>query len=118
MHFRDYGLNVLTINANKPNILNLVRPYINKRKYKFQVAVDPRAKLAKEFGVMSYPALFIIDKNGTIIHKSAGYESGMEYIYLEKILEYYKNEGIEHKKFGYDKSKIEKSRDSNIRFDF
>jgi len=117
-HFKDYGLNILAVNTNKPNILNLVRPYINKRKYKFQVAVDPRAELAKKFNVRATPALFIIDRDGTIIHKSAGYESGMEYTYLEKILDYYQSEDIDVEKFEYDKSQIEKYRDSEIRFDF
>jgi len=56
------------VNVNKPQILNQVRPYINKRKYKFDVSVDPRGKLAKQFGVKGFPTLFLVDKDGTIIH--------------------------------------------------
>ena len=48
--FENAGLQVLTVNVNKPNILNQVRPFMNKRKYKFPVSVDPRSKLAKKFG--------------------------------------------------------------------
>ena len=72
-NFKDAGLQVLAVNANKPNVLKLVRPYIEKRKYKFPVSVDPSAKLAKKLGVLGYPTLFIVGKDGTILHKSNGY---------------------------------------------
>ena len=49
---------------------------------------------------------------------SAGYESGMEYTYLEKILDYYQSKNMDVEKFEYDKSKVDKYRDSEIRFDF
>ena len=78
----------MAVNVNKPNILKQVRPYINKRKYKFPVSVDPRSKLAKKLGVIGYPALYIVDKDGTIIYKSSGYEEGKEDEYLEKLIDY------------------------------
>jgi len=65
-NFSETGLKVLAVNVNKPQILNQVRPYINKRKYKFDVSVDPRGKLAKQFGVKGFPTLFLVDKDGTI----------------------------------------------------
>ena len=117
-HFKDYGLTVLAVNTNKSNILSLVRPYINKRKYKFKVAVDPRSELAKEFGVLGYPTLFIIDENGTIIHKSSGYEEGLEEKYLESLLNYYKKQGTNHKEFEYNRTSIVKNKNTEINFDF
>ena len=116
-NFRNTGLQVLTVNTNKPNILNQVRPYINKRKYKFPVSVDPRSKLAKQFGVLGFPTLFLIDKNGNIIHKSSGYEDGQEEVYLEKLVEYLESENIEYDDFKYVKQTAGK-KDSNINIDF
>ena len=101
--FKDAGLRVLAVNVNKPNIINQVRPYIKKRKYKFDVAVDPSSKVAKMFKVIGYPTFLLIDKKGNIIHKQSGYEEGMEDLYLEKLKEYYASEKIQTKAFSYRK---------------
>ena len=82
---------------NKPNIINQVRPYIKKRKYKFDVAVDPSSKIAKQFKVMGYPTFLLVDKQGKIIHKESGYEEGMEDLYLKKLTEYLNEENTKGK---------------------
>tara|TARA_B100000886_G_scaffold133543_1_gene90128 strand:- start:181 stop:507 length:327 start_codon:yes stop_codon:yes gene_type:complete len=108
----------LAVNVNKPNILKQVRPYINKRKYKFPVSVDPRSKLAKRLGVIGYPALYIVDKDGTIIYKSSGYEEGKEDEYLEKLTDYFNGEGIIYQDFEYEKSKIMETKEGRVTIDF
>ena len=40
--------------------------------------MDPTSKLAKQFDVKGYPTFYLIDKNGEVIHKSAGYGDGTE----------------------------------------
>ena len=117
-NFKDAGLSVLAVNVNKPNILKQVRPYINKRKYKFPVSVDPRSKLAKKLGVIGYPALYIVDKDGTIIYKSSGYEEGKEDEYLEKLTDYFKGEGIVYQNFEYERSKIVETKEGRVIIDF
>lgn len=117
MHFEKTGLQVLTVNANKPNILNQVRPYINKRKYKFPVAVDPRGKLAKQFGVVGYPYLIMVDKDGLVIHKSSGYEDGQEDTYLKYLKEYLDNQRITYDNFSYKKQGSEK-KETDFELDF
>ena len=117
MHFEKTGLQVLTVNANKPNILNQVRPYINKRKYKFPVAVDPSGKLAKQFGVVGYPYLIMVDKDGLVIHKSSGYEDGQEDTYLKYLKEYLDNERITYDNFSYKKQESEK-KETDFELDF
>lgn len=111
-NFKDAGLQVLAVNANKPNVLKLVRPYIEKRKYKFPVSVDPSAKLAKKLGVLGYPTLFIVGKDGTIVHKSSGYQDGMENEYLQELLKYLDSENIKYADFEY-KRQVDDKRDSN-----
>ena len=117
-NFKDAGLSVLAVNVNKPNILKQVRPYINKRKYKFPVSVDPRSKLAKKLGVIGYPALYIVDKDGTIIYKSSGYEEGKEDEYLERLTDYFEGEGIVYQNFEYEKSKIVETKEGRVIIDF
>ncbi len=108
----------MAVNVNKPNILKQVRPYINKRKYKFPVSVDPRSKLAKKLGVIGYPALYIVDKDGAILYKSSGYEEGKEDEYLERLIDYFSSEGISYQNFEYEKSKIVDSKEARVTVDF
>ena len=108
----------MAVNVNKPNVLKQVRPYINKRKYKFPVSVDPRSKLAKKLGVIGYPALYLVDKDGTILYKSSGYEEGKENEYLEKLTDYFNVEGIVYQNFEYKKSKIVETKEGRVTIDF
>ena len=114
--FRDAGLKVLTINANKPKIVNQVRPYVNKRKYKFDVALDPNSKLSKKFDVKGFPTLYLVDKNGKVIYKSSGYSDGIEEEYLEKLKEYLTSENISFNDFKYKKMLDSKKEAINIDF--
>ena len=116
-NFSETGLKVLAVNVNKPQILNLVRPYINKRKYKFDVSVDPRGKLAKQFGVKGFPTLFLVDKDGTIIHESDGYEDGHENSYLEELKKYLESKNISYADFQY-KKQLDNKKDAVIDIDF
>ena len=108
----------MAVNVNKPNILKQVRPYINKRKYKFPVSVDPRSKLAKKLGVIGYPAIYIVDKDGTILYKSSGYEEGKEDEYLERLIDYFNAKSIAYKDFEYENSKIVGSKEGRVTVDF
>lgn len=116
-NFSEAGLKVLAVNVNKPQILNQVRPYINKRKYRFDVSVDPRGKLAKQFGVKGFPSLYLVDKDGTIIHESAGYEDGQENSYLEELTKYFQSENIKYADFQYEKQ-LNSKKDAGIDIDF
>lgn len=116
-NFKDAGLKVLAVNANKPNVLKLVRPYIEKRKYKFPVSVDPSAKLAKKLGVLGYPTLFIVGKDGTILHKSNGYKEGLENEYLQELLKYLDSENIDYGDFKYERQ-LEEKNDASVTVDF
>lgn len=116
-NFSETGLKVLAVNVNKPQILNQVRPYINKRKYKFDVSVDPRGKLAKQFGVKGFPTLFLVDKDGTIIHVSDGYEDGQENSYLEELKKYLESKNISYADFQY-KKQLDNKKDAVIDIDF
>lgn len=116
--FKDMGLQVLAVNANKANIINQVRPYIKKRKYKFNVSVDPSSKLSKQFKVRGYPTFLLIDKGGNIIDKSAGYEEGMENKYLSTLLKYFDSQNIKYRPFKYAEKKSGINEDGKVKIDF
>ena len=68
--------------------------------------------------MIGYPALYIVDKDGTILYKSSGYEEGKEDEYLERLVNYFNVEGIEYKDFEYEKSKIVETKEGRVTIDF
>ncbi|MBC8467338.1 MAG: redoxin domain-containing protein [Candidatus Marinimicrobia bacterium] len=115
--FSQAGLKVLAVNQNKPKIINQVSPYIRKRKYKFNTAIDPRGKLADKFGIKSLPTTILADKNGNIIYRSEGFEDGMENEYLAELIKYLDQENIDYDDFKYkDQSKRKKAAFIDIEF--
>ncbi len=79
--------------------------------------MDPRGKLAKQFGVKGFPVFFLVDKDGTIIHKSDGYEDGQENSYLEELTKYFQSENIKYTDFQYEKQ-LSSKKDAGINIDF
>ena len=115
--FSSAGFKVLGVNINSPKILNQVRPWINKRKIGFDISVDPSNKLSDKFNVTGLPTLFLVDKNGTIINRTAGFVAGMEDEYLDKLTEYLDSENISYEDFDFEKeSKVKK--DAILEIDF
>ena len=68
--------------------------------------------------MIGYPALYIVDKDGTIIYKSSGYEEGEEDEYLEKLTNYFNGKGIVYQNFEYEKSKIVETKEGRVTIDF
>ena len=79
--------------------------------------MDPRGKLAKQFGVIGFPVFFLVDKDGTIIHKSDGYEDGQENSYLEELTKYFQSENIKYADFQYEKQ-LNIKKNTHIDIDF
>ena len=63
------------------------------------------------------PTLFLVDKNGIIINKTAGFVDGDESKYLEMVTQYLDSENIKYEKFDFEKeSKVKK--DAILQIDF
>ena len=59
-HYKNIGLKVLAINVNNPKIVNKVKPYVKKRNFKFDVAIDPEAKIGSALKVEGLPTTFLL----------------------------------------------------------
>ena len=79
--------------------------------------MDPRGKLAKQFGVIGFPVFFLVDKDGTVIHKSSGYKNGYEDGYLEELKKYLQSENIKYADFQYEKQ-LNIKKNTHIDIDF
>ena len=62
--FKARGLIVLGINYGED--LDRVRPFLAKNKYDFRILLDRQRLVGESYQVTGIPALFIIDKTGTI----------------------------------------------------
>ena len=68
-------------------------------------------------GVLGYPTLFIVGKDGTILHKSNGYKEGLENEYLEELLKYLDSQNINYGDFEFERQ-LEEKNDASVTVDF
>lgn len=52
-----------------------VSQFISQKGYTFPILVDPKSKVATQYGVSGIPATFIIDKKGIIVDRVVGYRN-------------------------------------------
>jgi peroxiredoxin len=52
----------------------VVKDFINKHKYTFDIGLDPEGKVYKLFASMFIPRNFVIDRNGIVKLAAVGYE--------------------------------------------
>ena len=70
-----------------------------------------------KFDVKGLPTLFLVDKNGTIINKTAGFVDGDESKYLEVLTQYLDSENISYEDFNFEKENKAK-KDAILEIDF
>lgn len=62
---------VLTIAIDRRG-KSAVSKFMNNNNYTFQVLLDPKNEVSRNYGVQFVPTSFIVDKNGSIIEKIIG----------------------------------------------
>ena len=81
--YEKYGFKVVSVNTDNARTLSRVKPFVNSKKYSFQVLSDPRSMFFRKIGGKICPTLLLVDVEGNIINKHVGYNPGDE-IKLEK----------------------------------
>lgn len=102
-HFSKVGVNVLGVNINAPDIVNKVKPHVEKKKINYDIAIDPRNKIAENFDIEAVPTLFFVDPSGVILNKIVGYSDGTENEILNVLTTYLDGQNISYEKFNYEK---------------
>ena len=64
------GLEIVAVSTD--GSANAVRDYLNKKGIEFQVLMDEKRTVTKQYKVFSLPTTFLIDRNGVIIEKFFG----------------------------------------------
>ena len=92
VHLDDYhqkyegeGFQVLMINQDTPRSLGKVKSYINSKKHKFLVAVDPNQQLAKKLNGQIMPSLILVNPDASIVWRHQGFMPGEEKEIQQKI---------------------------------
>ena len=58
--------------------MNRVKPFVNSKKYTFDVLSDPRSLFFRKMGGIQCPYLVVVDADGNITNKHIGYSPGDE----------------------------------------
>jgi len=69
--YKKQGLRVITINLDKDK--KELKRFLREFRINFPVALDPRGKVARRYGVKAMPSSYLIDRKGRIRHVHLGF---------------------------------------------
>ena len=69
--FKTNGLEILSLNQGEG--ADVVRSFIERKKYSFHVLLDSNSDVGNKYGVQGIPTLVLIDKKGAVQWISVGY---------------------------------------------
>ena len=67
------GKDLVLLAVNQDEETSGVRDWVAGRELTFPVLLDPRAKVAHDWGVTGYPETFVVDRRGRIVHHHVGF---------------------------------------------
>lgn len=71
--YKSKGLRVVTINLDKDR--KEVRRFLREFRANFPIALDPKGKIARRYGVKAMPSSYLIDRKGRIRHVHLGFRT-------------------------------------------
>jgi peroxiredoxin len=69
--FRAKGLAVVAISLDEQGA-KVVRPFLEKYKLTFPVALDPESKISRVYGAGNLPSTFLINREGSVVAAAKG----------------------------------------------
>lgn len=76
--YGEKGFRVIGVNGDGPVDQAKIRPYVRALGYDFTVIPDPDGEIRRRLQVEVFPTTFLIDADGTIVHRQVGYRQGDE----------------------------------------
>lgn len=74
--YQKQGIVVLAINSNSNEKLEEIKKVAEARKVNYPILLDPGNKVADQFGAITTPHVFILDKEGKLIYEGAVDDQG------------------------------------------
>lgn len=85
--YSKYGFKVVSINTDNARTFSRVKPYVNSKKYSFDVLSDPKSLFFRKMGGQQCPYTILFDEKGNITNKHVGYNPGDEIKFEREIVE-------------------------------
>ena len=90
--YHKYGFKVISVNTDNARTFSRVKPYVNSKKYSFEVLSDPKSLFFRKMGGQQCPYTILFDEKGNIISKHIGYNPGDEIKMEKEIVSLIKNQ--------------------------
>jgi peroxiredoxin len=82
-HKGDANYEIVSINIDEERAA--AESAATELKLPFAVLLDPASKILRAYNVDAIPALFVIDKDGKVIHAQVGFQPGLEFILAQQL---------------------------------
>ena len=83
----ETGVKIFAVSIDQGQNINKVKPLVDNHGWEYDVLLDPNGDLKRAFGIQMIPYVLIVDGQGNIVYRHAGYTDGEETELIEKVRE-------------------------------
>ena len=83
----ETGVKIFAVSIDQGQNINKVKPLVDNHGWEYDVLLDPNGDLKRALGIQMIPYVLIVDGQGTIVYRHAGYTDGEETELIEKVKE-------------------------------
>ena len=83
----ETGVKIFAVSIDQGQNINKVKPLVDNHGWEYDVLLDPNGDLKHAFGIQMIPYVLIVDGQGNIVYRHAGYTDGEETELIEKVRE-------------------------------
>ena len=83
----ETGVKIFAVSIDQAQNINKVKPLVDNHGWEYDVLLDPNGDLKRAFGIQMIPYVLIVDGQGNIVYRHAGYTDGEETELIEKVRE-------------------------------
>jgi len=81
----DYNVQIVAISIDDARNQAKVKPYVDGQGWDYKVLIDVNGALKQKLNFQQVPYTVIVDQNGNIVSRHAGYVDGDEYLLEEEL---------------------------------
>ena len=81
----ETGVKIFAVSIDQGQNINKVKPLVDNHGWEYDVLLDPNGDLKRAFGIQMIPYVLIVDGQGNIVYRHAGYTDGEETELIEKV---------------------------------
>ena len=82
---QETGVKICAVSIDQGQNINKVKPLVDNHNWEYNVLLDPNGDLKRALGIQMIPYVLIVDGQGNIVYRHAGYTDGEETELIEKV---------------------------------